>query len=76
MLSASSQSSQYQNWKANKYSVLTVIELGLPVSETSPRISKFDTPTETAPKFNKTEIEKIATHWIQSGIFLIVNPQL
>ena len=31
------QSSQYQNWKANKYSILMVIE----VSESSTRISKF-----------------------------------
>ena len=31
------QSSQYQNWKANKYSILTIIR----VSESSTRISKF-----------------------------------
>ena len=47
MLSASlslvffTQSSQYQIWKGNTYSNLTVIELGPPVSESSTRISKF-----------------------------------
>ena len=39
------QSSQHQNGKANKYSIITVIEVGPPVSEFSTRISKFYTPT-------------------------------
>ena len=34
-----------------------VIELGLPISESSTRISKFDVPTDSEHKFNKTEIE-------------------
>ena len=40
----SAQSSQHQNGKANKYSIITVIEVGPPVSEFSTRISKFYTP--------------------------------
>ena len=47
------QSFQYQYWKAGEYSILAVTELGLPVSETSARISKFDAPTESEYKFNK-----------------------
>ena len=34
-----------------------VIELWLPLSESSIRISKFDAPTDPEHKFNKTEIE-------------------
>ena len=59
----STQSSQYQNWKANKYSILTVNELGPPVLESSARISKFYAPTDSEHKFNKTEIE----NWLPIG---------
>ena len=51
------QSSQYQNWKANKYSILTINELGPPVLESLTRISKFYAPAGSEHKFNKTEIE-------------------
>ena len=59
MLSASlhrsfTQSSQYQNWKTNKYSILTVSELGPPVTESSTRISKFYAPAISEHKFYKT----------------------
>ena len=55
----STQKWQYQNWKANEYSVLTVIELGPPVPESSTRISKFYAPTDSEfeHKFYKTGIE-------------------
>ena len=55
----STKSSQYQNWKANKYSILTVTELGPPVSESSTRISKFYTPFDSEHWFNKTGIENL-----------------
>ena len=45
------------DWNANKYSNLTVIELGPPVSESSTRISKFYAPSNCKHKFNETEIE-------------------
>ena len=48
---------QYQNWKVNKYSILTVNELGPPVLESSARISKFYAPTDSEHKFNKREIK-------------------
>ena len=51
------QSLRYQNWNANKYSILTVNELGPMVLEFSARISKFYVPTDSEHKFNKTEIE-------------------
>ena len=59
----STQSLQYQNWNANKYSILTVNELGPPVLESSARISKFYAPTDSEHKFNKTEIE----NWLPIG---------
>ena len=59
----STQSLQYQNWNANKYSILTVNELGLPVLESSARISKFYAPNDSEHKFNKTEIE----NWLPIG---------
>ena len=62
----SKQISQYQDWRANKYSILTVIELGLPVSESSTRISKFDVATDSEYKFNKTKIE----NWLPIGFTL------
>ena len=40
----STQSLQYQNGKANKYSILTVNKLGRPVLESSTRISNFMLP--------------------------------
>ena len=51
------QSSQYRNWKGNKFSILMVSELRPPVSESSTRISKFYTPTDSELKFYKTGIE-------------------
>ena len=59
----STQSSQYQNWKANKYSILTVNELGPLVLESTARISKFYAPINSEHKFNKTEIE----NWLPLG---------
>ena len=59
----STQSLQYQNWNANKYSILTASELGPPVLESSARISKFYAPTDSEHKFNKTEIE----NWLPIG---------
>ena len=53
----STQSLQYQNWNANKYSILTVNELGPPVLESSARNPKFYAPTDSEHKVNKTEIE-------------------
>ena len=38
-------------------SILTVIELGLPVSESSTKISKFYAPTDSEHKFHKAGIE-------------------
>ena len=61
--SFSTQSSQYQNWKANEYSILTVNELGLPVLESSTRTSKFYAPTDSEHKFNKIEME----NWLPIG---------
>ena len=60
----STQSLQYQNWNANRYSILT--EVGRQVSESSARISKFHAPTDSADKFNKTEIE----NWLPIGCSL------
>ena len=62
MLSASpcrfsSHSPQYQNWKANKDSILTVPELGLQVKKSWTRISKDFASTDAEHKFSKTEIE-------------------
>ena len=59
----STQSSQYQNWKANTYSNLTVNEIGLPVLESSAGISNFYARTDSKHKFNKTEIE----NWLSIG---------
>ena len=60
------QSSQYQIWKANTYSILTVIELGPPVSESSTRISKIYDPPNSEQKFYKTRIE----NWLSIGFKL------
>ena len=53
----STKNSQYQNRKANKYSILTVIELGLPVSESPTSSQNFMSPSDSEHKFHKTGIE-------------------
>ena len=59
----STQSSQYQIWKANKYSILKVNELGLPLLESPARISKLYGHTNSEHKFTKMEIE----NWLPIG---------
>ena len=54
--SVSTQSSQYQHWKANKYSILTVIELGLSVSQSSTGSHHFMPPLILNTNFIKREI--------------------
>ena len=49
------QSSQYQNWKANKFSILTLIELMLPVSVSSTGSQNFMPPLILNTKFSKLE---------------------
>ena len=51
----SMQSSQYQYWKARKYSILTVIELGPPVSESSTGSQQFMPPLILNTNFRKRE---------------------
>ena len=51
----STQSSQYQYWKARKYSILTVIELGPPVSEFSTESKQFMPPLILNTNFRKRE---------------------
>ena len=51
----SAQSSQYQYWKANKYSILTVTELGPPVSESSTGSQRFMPPLILTTNFIKRE---------------------
>ena len=46
----------------NKYSIVTVIELGLPVSESSTRTSKLYALTDSERKFHKTGLE----NWLDS----------
>ena len=66
------QTSQCRNWKANKYSILTVSELGPPVLESSTRISKFyASPTDSEQNGSRKSI----THRIQTAIVLIGNPK-
>ena len=60
------QSLQYQIWNVNTYSILTVIQLGPPVSESSTRISKFHDPTDSEHKFHRTRIE----NWLSIGFKL------
>ena len=48
------------------YSTLTVNKLGPPVLESSARISKFYSPTDSDCKFNKTKIE----NWLLIGYSL------
>ena len=57
------QSLQYQNSNTNKYSILTVKELGAPVLVSSARITKFYAPTGFEHRFNKTEIK----NWLPIG---------
>ena len=66
----STQSSQYQNLKANKWFILTVIELGPPVLESSTGSQNFRPPLI----FNTNGNRALPTHRIQSGIVLIGNP--
>ena len=58
----STQSLQNQN----QYSILTLIELGPPVSESSTRILKFYALTDSEHKFDKTEI----AYWLPIGFNL------
>ena len=62
----STQSSLYQNWKGNKYSILTLIEPGRPVLESSTRFLKFYVPTDFRQKFHKTGIK----NWLLIGFNL------
>ena len=59
----STQSSQYQNWKAKKYSFLTVIEPGLPVSESSTWTRDIMPPTDSEHKFHETGVK----NWLLIG---------
>ena len=74
MLSAShhrfsTQSSQCQYWKANKYSILTVIELGPPVLESSAGSQNYMSFFDFEHKLNKTEIE----NWLPIGFNLALK---
>ena len=51
----STESLQYQYWKARKYSILTVIELGPPVSEFSTESKQFMPPLILNTNFRKRE---------------------
>ena len=51
----STQSSQYQYWKARKYSILTIIELKPPVSESSSVSQQFMPPLILNTNFIKRE---------------------
>ena len=53
----SRQSSQYQIWKANKYSFLTVIELGPPVMLSSLGCQSFMTPLITNKSLIKRKLK-------------------
>ena len=54
-------------------SILTVIELRLPVSEPSTEFQNFMAPTDSEHKFHKMGITRLLK--IQFGLFLIRNPQ-
>ena len=67
----SKQISQYQYWKASKYSILMVIELGSPASESSNGSQNFipNSPpplTDSEHKFHETGIE----NWLPIGFNL------
>ena len=66
LIGFSTQSSQYQIWKANMYSILTVIELGPPVSKSSTWISKFYDPTDSEHEFYERKIK----NWLSIGFEL------
>ena len=62
---AFTQSSQYQNWKAKKYPILTVIEHGLNYQCQSPKLgSQNFLPPLILNKFHKIEIG----YWLPIGI--------
>ena len=61
----STQSSQYQYWKVSNYSILAVIELGLPVLESLTESQNFMPPLILNTNFIKRE-SKFATHRIHS----------
>ena len=52
-----SHSPQYQNWQTNKHSILTEMELGLPVLESFTKISNIFAPTDSKHKLYKDGIE-------------------
>ena len=66
LIGFSTQSSQYQIWKGNMYSILTVIELGPPVSKSSTWISKFYDPTDSEHEFYERKIK----NWLSIGFEL------
>ena len=59
----STQSSEYQNWKADKYSTLAENELGPMILECSTMISKFYAPNDSKLKFYKTKTK----NWLLIG---------
>ena len=61
------QSTQNQNWKSNKYFILTVIELGPPLSGSLFKISKLYAPTDSKHRFNKARMENLFTHRIRGA---------
>ena len=60
----STKNSQHQYYKANKYSSLTVIELGSPVPETSTGSENFMSSLTLDTNLLKRESQKQATHRI------------
>ena len=62
----STQNSQYQYGKAHKYSILTVIELGPPVSKSSTGSQNFSTVSSTFYATTEIKNRKLATHRIHS----------
>ena len=65
-------STQHKIWKANKYAILTVIELGPPVSESLTRTTKRDASEH---KFPKNWIQRLAANGKWSVDFFHGNPQ-
>ena len=65
----STQNSEYQNWKGNKYFILTIIELGPPGSESStgsqnfmlPVIKSWNKPRDSSLPWNCASIIRIAS---------------
>ena len=51
------QSSKFQNWNADKHSILTAIKLGAPMSKSSTKISKFMPPLILNKNFIKRELK-------------------